>query len=39
MREQIDRDTDFALDSPFPPAHLASGGVYANEDDPRRKGR
>lgn len=39
MRDQIDRDTDFALASPFPSAELARGGVFADQDDPRRRAR
>lgn len=35
MQEQIDRDTDFALNSPFPEALLAAGGVFAADGDPR----
>jgi TPP-dependent pyruvate/acetoin dehydrogenase alpha subunit len=37
MQEQIDRDTDFALASPFPGPELASGGVFEGDGDPRRR--
>jgi pyruvate dehydrogenase E1 component alpha subunit/2-oxoisovalerate dehydrogenase E1 component alpha subunit len=35
MDADIDADTDFALASPFPDAAIASGGVFADGDDPR----
>ena len=38
IAEQLEEDAEFALNSPFPDPSMAAGGVYAEDDDPRRGG-
>lgn len=35
LQADLDADTDFALNSPFPDPAIASGGVFAGDGDPR----